>query len=435
MPILAEMPNPDLDLLHRRVLADHHADQARGLKLDMTRGKPSPEQLDLASGMLALPGNRDHLAESGEDARNYGGLQGLPEAREIFAEMLGVPAGSMAIGNNSSLALMHDCIAWALLKGVPGSTSPWSKDDIAFLCPVPGYDRHFAICETYGIRLIPVPLTGRGPDMDAVEAAVADPAVRGIWCVPLYSNPTGEIYDEATARRLAAMMTAAPDFRIVWDNAYAAHHLTERRHVAPNILALCREAGHPDRALVFASTSKITLAGAGLAVFAGSPANLAWFLDRARVRTIGPDKLNQLRHVRFLKDGAGIARHMDAHRAILAPKFDAVLTALEMRLGGTGAATWLRPEGGYFISVNAMDLTARSVVELAKAAGVALTPAGATWPGGHDPHDRTLRLAPTYPTLAEVRAAAGVIATCILLAGIEATRASRDGSQQSHAVG
>lgn len=437
MPALAALSQDELDALHRRLLADHEADKARGLALDMTRGKPSPEQLDLANGMLALPGNRDHFAASGEDARNYGGLQGLPEVRTLFAEAIGAPADGIALGNNSSLALMHDCMAWALLKGVPGSPAPWAREETAFLCPVPGYDRHFQICEAYGIRLIPVPLTGCGPDMDAVEAAAADPAVKGIWIMPVYSNPTGEVIGGETARRLAAMTTGAPDFRIFWDNAYAVHHLTDRHHAAPDILGLCREAGHPDRPFLFASTSKVTLAGAGLAAFAGSPANLAWYLARAGIRTIGPDKLNQLRHLRFLRDAAGLARHMEAHRAILAPKFAAVLDALETRLGGTGAASWSRPEGGYFVSVSATDGTARRVVALAREAGVALTPAGATWPAGHDPHDRTLRLAPSYPALGEVRRAAEVIATCILLAAIEAARAGRvaDGSREAAAAG
>ncbi len=249
--------------------------QKAGLKLDMTRGKPSAEQLDLAEGMLALPGNRDHFAEDGQDVRNYGGLQGLPEARRLFGAMLGVPAEQVVVAENSSLAIMHDCIVWALLKGVVGGAAPWSKADAAFICPVPGYDRHFALCEGFGIRMIPVPMRDDGPDMDAVEAAAADPAVKGMWCVPTYSNPTGATYSEAVARRLAAMRTGAPDFRLFWDNAYAVHHLTDRQPAPLDILGLCAEAGHAERAFIFASTSKITLAGAGLAFFAGSAANLA----------------------------------------------------------------------------------------------------------------------------------------------------------------
>jgi DNA-binding transcriptional MocR family regulator len=255
--------------------------------------------------------------------------------------------------------------------------------------------------------------------MGAVEALAANPAVKGMWCVPKYSNPTGEIYSAETVERLAAMRTGAPDFRLFWDNAYSVHHLTEKRHEIANILELCEKANNPDRAFVFASTSKVTLAGAGLALFASSPTNVRWYLARAAKRTIGPDKLNQLRHIRFLKNEEGIHRHMEAHRALLVPKFDAVLAALEARLGGTGVASWSRPEGGYFISVDAVPGTARQVVELARDAGVALTPAGATWPHGRDPHDRTLRLAPTYPALEDVRAASEIIALCILLAGIE----------------
>ena len=397
--------------------------RARGLKLDMTRGKPAPEQLDLAEAMLALPGNRDHLTESGEDARNYGVLQGLPEARALFAPLLGAPPSQIVVADNSSLAVMHDCIVWALLKGVPGSAEPWSNP--AFICPVPGYDRHFALCEEYGIRMLPVPMTGHGPDMDAVEALAADPSVKGMWCVPKYSNPSGEVYSPETVRRLAAMRTGAADFRLFWDNAYAVHHLTERRHEIADILDACAKAGNPDRAFIFASTSKITLAGAGLAFFGSSPANVAWYLARLFKRTIGSDKLNQLRHVRFLRDEAGLMRHMDAHRALLAPKFAAVQTALDARLAGTGAATWARPEGGYFISLNATPGTAKQVVALAKDAGLALTAAGSTWPHRNDPHDSNLRLAPTFPSLEDVTIASEGIALCILLAAIENTCARR----------
>jgi DNA-binding transcriptional MocR family regulator len=424
---IVDIKNQNLHGLRSQLRAEYEGFRARGLSLDMTRGKPSPEQLDLASALLALPGERDYFSQAKEDVRNYGGLQGLAEARALFSSMLGAPADRTVVGNNASLAIMNDCIVWALLKGVPGSAAPWLQTPSpAFLCPVPGYDRHFAICEEYGFRMLPVPLTGHGPDMDKVEALVADPAVKGMWCMPKYSNPTGEIYSPETVQRLAAMRTAAPDFRLFWDNAYTVHHLTERRHEVANILDLCEKANNPDRAFVFASTSKVTFAGAGLAFFASSAANVRWYLARTTKRTIGPDKLNQLRHVRFLKDEAGLLRHMDAHRALIAPKFEAVIAALELRLGGTGVATWSKPEGGYFISVDVMEGTARQVVELAKVAGVALTPAGATWPGGRDPHDRTLRLAPTFPSLGDVRAASEVIALCILLAAIEKLGDSRE---------
>jgi DNA-binding transcriptional MocR family regulator len=410
----------DLQALRSQVRAEYEGFRARKLALDMTRGKPSPEQLDLANALLSLPGERDYFSQAKEDVRNYGGLQGLAEARALFALMLGATPDRIVIGNNASLAMMNDCIVWALLKGVPGSTAPWSQTpQPAFLCPVPGYDRHFMITEEYGFRLIPVPLTGNGPDMDKVEELAADPAVKGIWCIPKYSNPTGEIYSPEISQRLAAMRTGAPDFRIFWDNAYTVHHLTPRRHEVSNILDLCEKVNNPDRAFVFASTSKVTFAGAGLAFFASSAANVRWYLGLAGKRTIGPDKVNQLRHVRFLKNEEGLLRHMDAHRALIAPKFDATIAALEARLGGTGVAKWTKPEGGYFISVDVVDGTARRVVELAKEAGVAITPAGATWPHGRDPYDRTLRLAPTYPSLGDVRAASEVVALCILLAAVE----------------
>jgi DNA-binding transcriptional MocR family regulator len=422
---IADLSNAELRALRQTVRGEYDAFRARGLKLDMTRGKPAADQLDLANDLLAFPGNRDHFTEAGEDARNYGVLQGLPEVRTLFAPMLGAPPGQIVVADNSSLAVMHDCIVWALLKGVPGSTEPWSRTAPAFICPVPGYDRHFALCEEYGIRMLPVPMTGHGPDLDAVEALAADPSVKGMWCVPKYSNPSGEVYSDETVRRLATMRTGAPDFRLFWDNAYAVHHLTETRHEVANILDACEAAGNPDRAFIFGSTSKITIAGAGLAFFASSPANVAWYLARAFKRTIGPDKLNQLRHVRFLKNPAGLQRHMDGHRALLAPKFATVIAALESRLAGTGAATWERPDGGYFISLDATEGTAKQVVALAKDAGLALTAAGSTWPSGNDPHDSNLRLAPTFPTLADVTAASEGIALCILLAAIEKQWAQR----------
>jgi len=422
MTDLASRSKHELTALHAQALGDYEAFRARRLRLDMTRGKPSPEQLDLSVGMLSLPGNGDYTTEGGEDARNYGGgPQGLPEARALFAEALGAPVAQIMAADNSSLALMHDCLVYALLKGVAGGAAPWAGErPIAFLCPVPGYDRHFGICEDFGIGMLPVPLTGQGPDMDVVEKLVADPSVKGMWCVPQYSNPTGETYSDETVRRLGAMRTGAPDFRLFWDNAYAVHHLTGHRHKVANILDACTAAGFPNRAFVFASMSKVTFGGAGLAFFASSPENLRWLVARANRRSIGPDKLNQLRHVRFLRDAAGLNALMDAHRAILAPKFAAVTAALEARLGGTGAARWMHPEGGYFITLDVMDGCAKRVVTLAGEAGLALTPAGATYPLGLDPHDRTLRLAPSYPTLDEVRVAAEGISICVELACLEA---------------
>ena len=414
---------------HSRALAEYERFRVRGLMLDMTRGKPSPEQLDLSSALLELPG-QDHLTETGEDARNYGGLQGVPEARSLFAGVLGAPPSQVVVGNNSSLALMHDCLSYALLKGVPGGSGPWTKEEpIAFLCPVPGYDRHFALCETYGVEMWSVALTGEGPDMDAVEALVADPTVKGMWCVPQYSNPTGETYSDGIVERLAAMHTAAQDFRLFWDNAYAVHHLSERPHKVANVLEACDRSGHPDRPLVFASTSKMTFAGSGLAFLAASPASVRWYLDHAGKRTIGPDKVNQLRHVRFLKDEAGLYRLMEEHRRLLAPKFQAVADVLERRLAPAGVGRWTRPEGGYFMVLEVPDGTAKRVVELAKAAGLSLTPAGATHPYGRDPQDNTLRLAPSYPSVSEVEAAADGIAACVLLAAAEAALPSHGMTQ------
>jgi DNA-binding transcriptional MocR family regulator len=423
---LDQLPLPDLEALAARLRAEHAEMGSRGLGLDMTRGKPSSAQLDLATPMLAILGNADARTAAGEDARNYGGIQGLPEMRALVSGMMGAPADQVAVGENSSLALMHDCLAWALLKGVPGSPRPWVREEApAFICPVPGYDRHFALCEEYGIRMLPVRLTGEGPDMDEVERLARDPAVKGMWCVPKYSNPTGDVYSPATVERLAAMATGAPDFRLFWDNAYAVHHLTDERTEVANVLEACAAAGNPDRAFVFASTSKITLAGAGVSLFASSPENVRWYLARAGKRTIGPDKLNQLRHVAFLRDAEGVERHMDGHRAILAPKFAAVEAALQERLGDWGVARWTQPRGGYFVSVDVRPGTARRVVELARAIGIALTPAGSTWPHGHDPDDANLRLAPSFPPLDEVRAASRGIALCILLAAVEAELAGR----------
>jgi len=420
MTAIAELSSADRQALLAKVREEYAAFKAQGHKLDMTRGKPSPEQLDLSNGMLALPGNGDFHTEANEDGRNYGGLQGIAEARALFAPVLGAPADQVVIGDNSSLAMMHDSIIWALLKGVPGSTKPWSKEsEISFLCPVPGYDRHFFILEEYGIKMIPVPLTGQGPDMDLVEKYAADPSVKGMWAVPKYANPSGEIYSEETTRRLASMKTGAPDFRIFWDNAYALHHLTAVKHEVANILDACAAAGNPDRAFVYASTSKMTLAGAGLAFFASSPANVKWYLGRAGKRTIGPDKLNQIRHVRFLKNLEGLQHLMGEHAKLIAPKFAAVEEALSKRLAGTGLATWTKPEGGYFVSLDTNKGLATNVVTLAKEAGLALTPAGSTWPLGQDPDDSNLRLAPTFPSLKSVQIAAEGIALCVLLAGLE----------------
>ncbi len=395
--------------------------KAKGLKLNLTRGKPGADQLDLSNQLLALPGSADFTAEAATDIRNYGGLQGLIEVRRLFSGILGAPADQIVVANNSSLALMHDCIVYSLLKGTCDSPAPWSKQgDIAFLCPVPGYDRHFKICEDYGIRMITVPMTADGPDITEVERLVAgDPSIKGMWCVPKYSNPTGAVYSDSVIERLSSMKTAAPGFRLFWDNAYTVHHLTGEPVEIVNVLELCAKHGNPNRAFVFASTSKVTLAGAGLALFASSQANVKWLLDRLTPRTIGPDKANQMRHLRFLKNEAGIQALMDHHRALIAPKFDKVLQVFDTRLAGIPDVSWTRPKGGYFISLEVPKGCARRVVQLAKEAGVELTPAGATHPYGKDPEDRTIRIAPTFPDLPEVAVAAEGVAACVLLAVAE----------------
>ena len=413
--------SPDEVANARQLQETYDAFKARGLKLDLTRGKPSTAQLDLSAELLALPGITEYMAEGKVDTRNYGGLQGLVETRRLFSSIMGVPAEQIVASNNSSLALMHDTIVYALLKGTCDSPTPWSKlDGIAFLCPVPGYDRHFKICEDYGIRMIPVSLREDGPDMDEVERLVAqDASIKGMWCVPKYSNPTGTVYSDAVVDRLAAMKTAAADFRIFWDNAYAVHHLTAEHVEIANILELTARHGHPNRAFVFASSSKITLPGSGLALFAGSKENVQWLLARLTPRTIGPDKINQLRHVFFLRDESGIARLMERHRAVIAPKFQKVLDIFAEKLTHAPGVSWTRPKGGYFISLEVPKGCAKRVVALAKEAGVVLTPAGATHPYGKDPDDSTIRIAPTFPELPEVTQAAEGVAICVLLAVAE----------------
>ena len=379
-----------------------------GIKIDMTRGKPSSEQLDLSSDALANALKAgEFMSRDGIDCRNYGHALGLPEARELGADLLGTAVEQVVAAGNSSLELMHDAMAFAILHGMADGR-PWRNEgDIAFLCPVPGYDRHFSICAALGVRMIPVPLTGNGPDMDFVEAQVAaDPAIKGIWCVPLYSNPTGEIYSADTIHRLASMPTAAADFRLFWDDAYRFHHLTERKHATLNMIDACAATGHPDRALVFASLSKITIAGAALAFVASSRRNIDWWQRCSGIRTIGPDKLNQLRHVRFLRDRQALEGLMERHRALLRPKFDAMTTTFTEILADLPDVSWTVPQGGYFISLYSPDGLAKRTVALAADAGIAMTPAGAAFPHGLDPRDRHLRVAPTFPSLDEVKRAA-----------------------------
>lgn len=418
---LTQLGSRDLAAFHDRVRGRYEAFKTRGLKLDLTRGKPAAEQLDLSSDLLALPGAREYTAADGTDCRNYGGLQGLPELRALLAPLFGLDPELVVLGDNSSLGLMHDAVVYAMLKGTCDSARPWAKEErVAFLCPVPGYDRHFAICEEFGIEMIPVPLADDGPDMDIVERMLAEDAgIKGMWCIPKYSNPTGTVYSNDTIERLAAAPAAA-DFRLFWDNAYAVHHLTPERIEIPAIVEACARHGHANRAFVFGSTSKITFAGAGVALMGSSAANVAWYLARMGKRTIGGDKVNQLRHVRLLGDSAGLLAQMDRHRAIIAPKFAKVIETFEEHLGGTGVARWLEPKGGFFISLDVLDGCAREVVRLAKEAGVALTPAGATFPYGRDPRDRNIRIAPTFPDLATVGPAAEGVALSVLMAATTA---------------
>jgi DNA-binding transcriptional MocR family regulator len=418
MTRLTDLGPDDLRRFHDETRDRYEAFKKRGLKLDLTRGKPAAAQLDLAAALLSLPGEADHTAADRSDARNYGGLQGLLELRSLLAPFFGAAPEHAILGDNSSLGLMHDTIVYALLKGTCDSAQPWSTERrVAFLCPVPGYDRHFAICEDFGIEMIPVPLNDEGPDLDVVEALVArDAGVKGMWCIPKYNNPTGTVYSDRTIERLAAMKTAAADFRLFWDNAYAVHHLTEERIEIASIIDACARHGHGNRPFVFGSTSKVTFAGAGIALMASSKDNVAWYLKRMGRRTIGSDKVNQLRHVRFLRDQAGLVAHMDRHRAIVAPKFAKVIEVFTEHLGNTGVASWIEPKGGFFISLDVLDGCAKEVVRLAKEAGVELTPAGATYPYGNDPRDRNIRIAPTFPDLATIGPAAEGVALSVLLA-------------------
>ncbi len=405
--------------------------QSRKLALDMTRGKPAAAQLDLAGELLNLPGGDDFKDAAGTDCRNYGGVEGLPETRALFGEFLEMPADQVIIGGNASLTIMHDTVLRALTHGVPvagGAGKAWfeggegagSKSPVKFLCPSPGYDRHFSICEHFGIEMIVVGMNDQGPDMAQVEKLVADDAaIKGIWCVPKYSNPTGVTYSDEVVDRLAKMKTAAPDFRIFWDNAYAVHHLTDTPDRLKNIYTACDAAGNADRVLIFGSTSKITLAGSGLAAFAASKANVADAKKHLSMQTIGPDKINQLRHLRFLKDMAGINAHMKKHAQIIKPKFDAVLEILEKELGEAQIATWTKPNGGYFISLDTPAGCAAQVVKLAAEAGVKLTGAGATFPYKKDPNDSNIRIAPTLPPPADIATASEVVAVCVQLAAIQ----------------
>jgi DNA-binding transcriptional MocR family regulator len=395
--------------------------QARKLTLDLTRGKPSAQQLDLSNALLELPGSGDFRDAEGTDCRNYGGLHGLPALRAVFGELLGIPVPNLITGNNSSLELMHDTVVFSLLYGGVDSPRPWIHEPrVKFLCPSPGYDRHFAITESLGIEMIIVPMHDDGPDVDLVEELVAaDPAIKGMWCVPVYANPSGAVYSWEVVRRLVQMDTAATDFRLFWDNAYPVHTLTGEFVRQIDVLGLAAQAGHPNRPHVFTSTSKITFAGSGVSFFGGSLGNIAWYLQHVGKKTIGPDKVNQLRHLRFLRDADGVRRHMLEHQKILAPKFELALDTLDKRLSEAKIASWTEPKGGYFISLDVLPGTAKRTVALAKEAGIAVTAAGASFPYGKDPDDTNIRIAPSFPPLSDLAGAIDGLATCALLAATE----------------
>ncbi len=397
--------------------------QDRNLKLDMSRGKPSAAQLNLSNGMMdVLNSKSDMICESGVDCRNYGVMDGIPEARKLLADMSEVPEKNILIYGNSSLNVMFDTVARAMVMGVCGHT-PWSKLDkpVKFLCPVPGYDRHFGITEFFGIEMINVPLLSTGPDMDMVEKLVSeDPYIKGIWCVPKYSNPSGVSYSDDTVLRFAHLQPAAPDFRIYWDNAYSIHHLyDDDQDVILELLSECEKAGNPDLVYKFISTSKVSFPGSGIAAMAASEANLADARRFMNYQTIGHDKLNQLRHVRFFKDMDGMREHMKKHAAILRPKFEAVLGVLDRELGGLEIGSWSRPKGGYFISFDALPGCAKAIVAKAKEAGVIMTKAGATYPYGKDPQDSNIRIAPSFPTPEDLAAAAEVFVLSVKLVSID----------------
>ena len=395
--------------------------QERHVTLDMTRGKPCPEQLDLSLGMLEGDTGKAYLTKEGLDCRNYGGLDGIPEAKTLFSEYMEVEPEELILGGNSSLNMMHDTILRAMVKGVMDGASPWGQlPKVKFLCPSPGYDRHFFICEFLGIEMIPVDMQEDGPVMSQVEERVAnDELIKGIWCVPKYSNPTGAVYSDEAVERLAEMNTRAVDFRIFWDNAYAVHHLVDTPVPLKNILEACKQVGNPERVFIFASTSKISFAGAGLAIMAGSQTNMEWVKNQMAFQTIGPDKMNQLRHVLFFKNAAGIEAHMKKHSAILKPKFDAVQNILNDELADKKIANWSKPQGGYFVSIDTMEGCAAAVIKMAADAGVKLTPAGSAYPYKKDPLDRNIRIAPSFPPLEDTQTAMELVAVCIQLVSID----------------
>ena len=396
--------------------------KSQGLKLDMSRGKPCKEQLDMSMPMLDVLNSSSSLIDAdGVDVRNYGFLTGITEAKKLFADLLGVDPSMIIVGGNSSLTLMYDSVARAMQFGVYGSTKPWGKcDKVKFLCPVPGYDRHFAITEHFGFELVPVPMNSDGPDMDIVEKLVSsDDKIKGIWCVPKYENPTGIVYSADVVRRFAALKPAAEDFRIFWDNAYCVHNFDGKCAEIPDIIFECDKAGNSDLVYEFCSTSKITFPGSGISAVASSPANLIDIRAFLKFATIGPDKINQLRHARFFRNSAGLRAHMKKHAAIMKPKFDAMYKVLNEELDGLGIAEWTVAKGGYFASYDTLPGCARAVVEMAAEHGVKFTPAGSTYPHGNDPQDSNIRLAPSFATVEEIESAVTVLALCTKIVSID----------------
>ncbi len=424
MPTYADLGTEELQALKAELEQTYAEIKARGLKLNMARGKPAQAQLDLSMPMLeSVTTLKDCTAQDGTDCRNYGVLDGLPEAKALMATMLDDEPENVIVFGNASLNIMYDTLARIWMFGTQGE-KPWGQlETVKWLCPAPGYDRHFGITEEFGIEMITIPMNEDGPDMDEVERlAAADPSIKGIWCVPTYSNPGGVTYSDEVVRRLAAMETAAPDFRIFWDNAYCVHHLFDNPQDQDHVLDIakaCVEAGNPNRPLKFASTSKVTFPGAGISALASSPENVAEIKKRMGVQTIGHDKLNQMRHVYFLQDAQGIRNHMAKHAAILRPKFELVVEKLNDGLSEVGECSWSNPRGGYFVSFDGPRGTAKRVVQLAKEAGVTMTGAGATYPYKQDPNDSNIRIAPTLPPLEELDAAMDVFVTCIKLAAVE----------------
>ncbi len=422
MTAYKDLSTEELKVLKSQLEKEFDEVKAKNLKLDMSRGKPSAAQLNLSMEMMdVLNSTSDLVGEDGVDCRNYGVLDGITEAKQLLADMMEVSKDNVVIFGNSSLNIMYDTIARAMTHGILGST-PWAKlDKVKFLCPVPGYDRHFAITEHFGIEMINVPMTAEGPDMDLVEKLVAeDEAIKGIWCVPKYSNPQGITYSDETVHRFAMLKPAAKDFRIFWDNAYGIHHLYEdKQDYLTEILLECKKAGNPDMVYKFSSTSKISFPGSGIAAIAASDANLKEIREMMKVQTIGHDKLNQLRHVRYFKDIHGMVEHMKKHADIMRPKFDAVLETLESELGGLEIGSWIAPRGGYFISFDAMEGCAKAIVAKAKEAGLVMTGAGATFPYGKDPKDSNIRIAPSYPTPEELKTAAEIFVLSVKLVSID----------------